>query len=135
MKFMLDTNICIFIINKHPAKVLKKLCSLQPKDVCLSSTTVSELRYGVAKSQHQQQNHAALNEFILPFNIVNYDEEAALHYGDIRAQLEKNGKLIGPLDMLIAAHAKSLNVTLVSNNTKEFERVPGLKVNDWVHGA
>lgn len=131
MKYMLDTNICIYIINKHPAKALKKLLATNPKDVCLSSITLAELRYGVEKSQHQHQNRESLNNFILSFNIKMFDEEAADHYGKIRAELEKKGKLIGPLDLFIASHARSLGLTLVTNNTKEFERVSHLKVIDW----
>lgn len=133
MKYLLDTNICIFIINKRPEKVLEKLCALDPAEVAISSITLAELRYGVAKSKHQQQNSAALDEFLLPLTVVNYAAEAALHYGDIRAQLEKQGKLIGPLDLLIASHARCLKLTLVSNNIQEFKRVPHLKVVDWVH--
>lgn len=134
MKYMLDTNICIFIIKKHPVAVIKKLIETSPDDVYLSSITIAELKYGVEKSQHQHKNHEALNQFILPFNISSFDESAASHYGDIRTTLEKKGQLIGPFDMLIAAHARSLNITLVTNNKKEFERVPELKIIDWVHG-
>jgi len=90
------------------------------------------LRYGVAKSQYQEKNEAALNEFILPLEVVDFDEPATLYYGTLRAMLEKQGTPIGSLDMMIAAHALSLNVCLVTNNTKEFNRVLGLKLLDWI---
>lgn len=131
MKYMLDTNICIYIINKNPPHVLHKLLTLKPADVYLSSITLAELRYGVENSQHHAKNNKALDEFILPFTIVDFDEVATRCYGKIRVNLEKRGKLIGPLDLLIAAHAQSLNLTLVTNNKKEFERIEHLKLVDW----
>lgn len=131
MKYMLDTNVCIYIINKRSPQAIKKLLKLKPSDIYLSSITLAELRYGIEKSQHRDQNRKALEEFIQAFNIVSFDTEASLHYGEIRVDLEKRGKIIGPLDMLIAAHARSLHVTLVTNNKKEFERVPHLKITDW----
>lgn len=133
MKFMLDTNICIYVINRQPAKVIKKLLSHKVDDLCLSSITLSELRYGAEKSQNQQKNHDALSEFTAVLNIVQFDEKAAFHYGSIRTYLEKSGKIIGPLDTLIGAHARSLGLTLVTNNIKEFDRIPHLKVANWVN--
>jgi tRNA(fMet)-specific endonuclease VapC len=132
MKYMLDTNMCIYIIKKHPANVLKKLMALDVNDICISSITVAELMYGVQKSQYQQKNQAALQEFISPFEIMSFDSEVAVHYGEIRAYLEKNGIPIGSLDMMIAAHAQCLDVILVTNNNKEFDRVPNLKIENWV---
>lgn len=132
MKYMLDTNICIYIIKKHPEQVLNKLITLTMDDVCISSVTLAELMYGVQKSQHQQKNIAALEEFLSPFEIMFFDDEAAITYGNIRAFLEKTGIPIGSLDLMIAAHAQSLNSILVTNNTKEFSRVPNLKIEDWV---
>lgn len=131
MKLMLDTNICIYIIKQQPAAVLKHFLAYQAGDICISSITLSELRYGVAKSKHREKNAKALDEFIIPLDIASFDEEAALAYGDIRTTLEKAGMPIGAMDMLIAAHAVSLGVTLVTNNTREFSRIPGLVVVDW----
>jgi tRNA(fMet)-specific endonuclease VapC len=132
MKYMLDTNMCIYIIKKHPSHVLNKLMALTMDDVCISSVTLAELMYGVQKSQHQQKNKAALEEFVSPFEIMPFDDTAATLYGDIRVYLEKKGMPIGPLDLMIASHAQSLNSILVTNNTKEFSRVPNLKIEDWV---
>ena len=133
MKYMLDTNICIYIIKKQPQNVLRKFESHSIGELCISSVTLSELVYGVEKSQHKQQNKQALQAFILPLEIMPYDEEAAYHYGHLRALLETKGTPIGSLDLLIAAHALSLKSTLVTNNKKEFTRVPHLKIEDWVH--
>jgi len=131
MKLMLDTNICIYLIKQQPASVLKRFLEYQVGDIGISSITLSELRYGVAKSKHREKNAKALDGFIIPLDIASFDEEAALAYGEIRANLERSGTLIGAMDMLIAAHAVSLRVSLVTNNTREFSRVPGLDVLDW----
>ncbi len=132
MKYILDTNICIYIIKKHPDSVLKKLTQHKINELCISSITCAELNFGVENSQHPNRNREVIETFILPLNIVDFDYMAAKHYGEIRAALQKQGKTIGPLDMLIAAHARSLNLILVTNNKKEFERVPHLKVINWV---
>ena len=132
MKLMLDTNICIYIIKQQPAAVLRRFLEYKVGDIGISSITLSELRYGVAKSTHQDKNAKALDEFIMPLQIVSYDEEASHVYGDIRATLEKAGTPIGSMDMLIAAHAVSLNIPLVTNNTRDFVRIPSLKVIDWL---
>lgn len=133
MKLMLDTNICIAIIKQKPIDILQKFSAYQVGDICISSVTLAELRYGVAKSQYQEKNQAALDEFILPLEVAHFDEAAALVYGALRASLEKQGMPIGALDTMIGAHALSLNLTLVTNNTKEFNRIVGLKVIDWIH--
>ena len=132
MKLMLDTNICIYIIKQQPVTVLKRFLEYQIGDIGISSITLSELRYGVAKSTHQEKNTKALDEFITPLEVVSFDEEAAHVYGDIRATLEKAGTPIGAMDMLIAAHAVSLGIPLVTNNTREFVRIPTLNVIDWI---
>lgn len=132
MKLMLDTNICIAIIKQKPKDILKRFSAYQVGDICISSVTLAELRYGVAKSQYQEKNQVALNEFILPLEVSSFDEAAALYYGMLRATLEKQGKPIGSLDTMIGAHALSLNVTLVTNNTREFDRIAGLKLLDWI---
>ncbi|MCC2666830.1 MAG: type toxin-antitoxin system VapC family toxin [Gammaproteobacteria bacterium] len=133
MKYMLDTNICIYIIKKHPDNIIKKFNLLDVGDIGISSITFSELLYGVEKSQHSQKNKAALEEFVLPLEILPFDDESARHYGYIRASLEKKGTLIGALDLMIAAHAQATNLTLVTNNIKEFSRVHQLKIENWVH--
>ncbi len=132
MKYMLDTNICIYIIKKQPESVLKKFKSFNVGDICISSVTLAELMYGVEKSHHPQKNKNALEEFILPLEIVPFDDMAAYHYGHIRAYLEKKGKSIGPLDLMIAAHAECLNSILVTNNKKEFSRIPKLNIENWI---
>lgn len=132
MKLMLDTNVCIYIIRQQPAAVLKRFLEYQIGDIGISSITLSELRYGVAKSTHQEKNAKALDEFITPLEVVSFDEEAARVYGDIRATLEKAGTPIGSMDMLIAAHAVSSGIPLVTNNAREFVRIPSLNLIDWL---
>lgn len=132
MKLLLDTNICIYIIKQQPASVLNRFMEYQVGDVGISSITLSELRYGVAKSTHYEKNATALDEFITPLEVVSYDEQAAYVYGNIRASLEKAGTPIGSMDMLIAAHALSLGLPLVTNNSSEFTRVPHLTVHNWI---
>jgi len=131
MKLLLDTNICIYIIKQQPSSVLKRFLEYQVGDIGISSITLSELRYGVAKSTHREKNAKALDEFIIPLEVVSYDEDAAHTYGEIRAVLEKAGTPIGAMDMLIAAHAVSLGIPLVTNNAREFIRIPSLNVIDW----
>jgi tRNA(fMet)-specific endonuclease VapC len=128
---MLDTNICIYIIRKKPQRVLRRLQRYPVSNIGVSSITLSELEYGVAKSIKPQQNKLALTEFLAPIEILPYDDMAARQYGELRAHLEKNGTPIGSLDMLIAAHALSLKCTLVTNNEVEFQRVPGLSIDNW----
>ncbi|MBS3776834.1 MAG: type II toxin-antitoxin system VapC family toxin [Bacteroidales bacterium] len=131
MEYLLDTNICIYIIKKRPANVLKKFESLSPGDVAISSITLAELYYGIMKSSNPKKNQEALDKFLIPLEILDFDYAVTIEYGKIRADLEKNGTPIGPLDTLIASHAKSLNLTLVTNNEKEFERIPDLKIENW----
>jgi len=131
MKYMLDTNICIYLIKQNPAKVLKHFKSQAIGDIGISSITLAELRYGVSKSRHVEKNQEALDEFILPLEIADFDEKAAQEYGTIRAELERAGKPIGSMDMLIGAHAHALGATLVTNNTKEFKQIKNLKIVDW----
>ena len=133
MKLMLDTNTCIALIKRKLPQVLQKLDEYQVGDICISSITLAELRYGVAKSQHQEKNQSALNESILPLEVAAFDEAATECYGKVRAALEKQGTPIGPLDTMIGAHALCLDVILVTNNTREFNRVDGLKVVDWIN--
>ncbi|MEK6776934.1 MAG: type II toxin-antitoxin system VapC family toxin [bacterium] len=131
MKYMLDTNICIYLIKQKPSQVLKHFKTHTVGDIGISSITLAELRYGVSKSQHVEKNRQALDEFILPLEVADFDEKAAAEYGSIRAVLEKAGKPIGAMDMLIGAHALSLGATLVTNNKKEFKQIKSLKIDDW----
>jgi tRNA(fMet)-specific endonuclease VapC len=132
MRFMLDTNTCIYIIKKKPPQVAERVRLLKPFEIGISSVTLAELEYGVAKSSRPEENREALSGFLAPLEIVPFDDFAASHYGEIRAGLEKTGLRIGAMDLLIAAHAISLDVALVTNSLREFERVPGLKVENWV---
>ncbi len=131
MKCLLDTNICIYLIKQQPPKVLEHFQQYQPGDIGISSITLSELCHGVAKSQQVEKNARALEEFLIPLEVVSYDDRAATSYGSIRAGLEKAGTPIGAMDLLIAAHAVSLGLPLVTNNTREFARVPNLILQDW----
>ena len=130
--FLIDTNICIYIMNEHPPEVIQSFREIGIGNICISSITVSELQYGVWKSKQIQKNIRRLDEFLSPFEILAYDEKAANYYGRIRSLLEKQGNVIGPLDMLIAAHALSVDLTLITNNEKEFKRVKSLKIKNWV---
>jgi len=132
MKYMLDTNICIYIIKKKPIKVLKQLKKTKSDDVCISSITLSELEYGIQKSAFPEKNKLALTEFLIPLTILPYNELAASEYGKIRAELEKTGNVIGSMDMLIGAHALSANLSLITNNIKEFKRIKNLKIKNWI---
>ncbi len=132
MPYLLDTNICIYLIKKKPLSVLNKFSSISPEQVAISVITLSELEYGARKSAYIEQSLSSLHQFLISFSVLNFDYEASTEYGIIRADLEMKGIPIGPLDMLIAAHAKSLNYTLVTNNVREFSRVQGLLVENWV---
>lgn len=132
MRYMLDTNICIYVIKHKPEKVFQKLQEVDPSDVCISSVTYAELVHGVEKSAAVDKNRLALSMFLANIEILNFDVNAAENYGKIRAALEKNGTPIGPLDMMIAGHAQSLGYIVVTNNMKEFKRVNNLKIENWV---
>jgi tRNA(fMet)-specific endonuclease VapC len=131
MKVMLDTNICIAIIRRKPPAVLKRFAAYKVGEIGISCVTLAELEFGVAKSLHVEKNQTALNEFIVPLEIANFDPDTARIYGRLRATLEKKGTPIGALDMMIGAHALVLDATLVTNNTREFSRIKGLKLADW----
>ena len=132
MKYMLDTNICIYVIKQKPAVVLERFRQTDISEISISSITLSELFHGVSKSSKPEQNLMALMQFVAPLEILPFGGEAAQYYGDLRAHLEMQGTPIGSLDMLIAAHALSNESTLVTNNEKEFNRVPSLKIENWV---
>jgi tRNA(fMet)-specific endonuclease VapC len=135
MKYLLDTNICIYIINEKPFRVLRRFERYPVDEFAISSITEAELQYGVAKSAHGDRNQEALDAFLLPLTILPFHGKKVVErYGKIRAFLESRGNLIGPLDTLIAAHALALGLTIVTNNTAEFSRVPDLKCQNWVTG-
>lgn len=129
MRYMLDTNICIYAIKHKPEQVFIRLKEHDSQELCISSGTYAELVHGVEKSKATEKNRVAL--LLANIDIVSFDSLAAQSYGKIRADLEKAGTPIGPLDMMIAGHAKSLNYNVVTNNTKEFARVKGLKLENW----
>ena len=131
-RYMLDTSTCVYIIKRKPAEVIDRFRQLKIAQVCISSITLSELEYGVMKSSKPEQNHLALAQFVAPMEILAYGDDAAGHYGELRVSLEKKGTPIGSLDMLIAAHALSAGCFLVTNNEREFQRVPTLKTDNWV---
>jgi tRNA(fMet)-specific endonuclease VapC len=131
MRYLIDTNICIYLMNQKPHRLIQKLKHFQVGDIGLSSITLAELQYGVSKSKSKRNNQIRLNEFLVPFEILPFDERHTITYGEIRSQLEKVRKIIGPLDLLIAAHALSEEFILITNNDKEFKRVKGLSVENW----
>ena len=131
MKYLLDTNICVFVIRQKSRSISEKFAQFQPDELVISAVTLAELRYGADKSSNPNKNHAALNMFLVPFALMDFDVECAEIYGIVRTQLERSGTPIGPLDTMIAAHALRLKLPLVANNVREFERVAGLVLEDW----
>ena len=132
IRYMLDTNICIEMIRGRGASILEKLRDCKIGDVGISTITMAELECGVFKSSKPDQNRIALAQFSGPLEILSFDDRAAVTYGKVRGTLERMGKTIGPLDTLIAAHALSIKATIVTNNEREFRRVEGLKVENWM---
>jgi tRNA(fMet)-specific endonuclease VapC len=132
MRYMLDTDICIALIKRRPPNVLARFHSLTVGDLGISSITLAELKYGVARSQAVEKNAQALDQFLLPLEIADFDELAASCYGPVRAELEMAGTPIGPLDTQIGAHALSLDITLVTANIKEFCRIKQLRIENWL---
>ena len=131
MMYLLDTNICIYVINHKPQQVFERFRQYQLGQLAVSSITASELAFGVEKSG-SERNKQALKKFLSPLEILPYDEQAVWHYAQLRHDLQSKGQTIGSLDMLIAAHALALDVVLVTKNTKEFERIERLKLENWV---
>lgn len=129
--YLLDTNICIYIIKKKPLTVLKKMHSKKITEIGISVITFAELQFGVEKSLFKEKNQFALNQFLAPLEVFPFDERAAVNYATIRVNLEKVGQPIGVFDMMIAAHSLSLEAILVTNNEKEFSRVQDLKIENW----
>ena len=132
MKYMLDTNICIYAIKNKPEKVLNTLKEKLNDGICISAITLAELAHGVEKSAAREKNRAALLRFLTILTVLPFDDLAAAEYGEVCADLQRKGTPIGTMDMLIAAHAKTEGLILVTNNTREFERVDGLNLENWV---
>lgn len=132
MKYMLDTNICIYAMKNKPEKVLQRLKDEINEGVCISSITLAELEYGMKHSSNPAKNEQALLRFLVPLSVLPFGAAAASEYGEIRTFLQKQGTPIGPLNMLIAGHAKAEEITLVTNNVREFEKVPLLELENWV---
>ncbi|MBU4316622.1 MAG: type II toxin-antitoxin system VapC family toxin [Proteobacteria bacterium] len=130
-KYLIDTNICIYIMNKRPIEIIHKFKQFDIGDIGVSTITISELQYGIVKSKNRALNTNRVEEFLAPLEIIPYDEIASKIYGDIRYKLEKRGQIIGPLDLLIAAQALSRGLVLITNNEKEFKRVINLEVENW----
>ncbi|MFA6572006.1 MAG: type II toxin-antitoxin system VapC family toxin [Bacteroidota bacterium] len=131
MKYLLDTNICIYIIKKQYPEVLSKLTSVGFSKISISTITIAELEYGVANSQKSMEAQTALLEFLMPFDTLDFNSAAASYYGRIRKELKDKATPISDMDMLIAAIAMANELTLVTNNEKEFKRISGLKVENW----
>ena len=132
MKYLLDTNTCIYVINKKPPWAVNHIRSRNPDDIAISTITIAELQYGVYRSQNEDRNRIALLEFLVPFTIIDFDQSAAAAYGSIRASLERKGTPVGPMDLLIAAQALSEKLILITNNEKEFRRIDGLRIENWI---
>jgi tRNA(fMet)-specific endonuclease VapC len=131
MKYLLDTNICIYIIKQKPPVVLERLQKVKVNEIGISVITLAELEYGVAKSSFPERNKLALVQFLAPFEILPFSETAAAIYGRIRSDLEKKGQIIGSYDLFIGAQALSGKLTLVTNNEREFQRIPGITIENW----
>jgi len=130
LKYMLDTNICIFTIKNRPQHV-REAFNRHSNQLCISSVSLMELIYGAEKSARPEQNLAVVEGFAARLEVLDYDSAAASHTGQLRAELARNGTPIGPYDQLIAGHARSRGLIIVTNNLREFERVPGLRCEDW----
>lgn len=129
---MLDTCTLIHLIRQQDLRLIHEFRNRSAKEILVSSITVAEMEFGAAKSVRPEQNRDALYQFLSPLTMTHFDQKAAGEYGFIRAFLEKEGKPIGAMDMLVAAHAKSLGSAIVTDNTKQFERIPGLSMDNWV---
>ena len=131
MRYLLDTNVCVDYLNGRYPSVTERLQRSRPADVCTSAIVAAELRYGAEKSNHRRQNQARLDHFLGEVAVIDFDAGASEIYGRLRCGLERDGTIIGPNDMLIAAHALSLRTTLVTDNVKEFSRVRSLRLENW----
>jgi len=131
--YLLDTNICIFLLNQRGGfeNIVRHMDGMSREDIGISAITVAELDFGIAASKKQNENHKRLERFLLDFEVIEFNRTAAAAYGPLRSSLQALGTPIGPMDFLIAAHALALKATLVTNNTREFQRVPCLLLEDW----
>ena len=135
MKYMLDTDMCIYMIKRKPDSPLQKLKTVLMDGVSISAITLAELEHGIALSSYPEKNADALAQFLSVIEVLSFDAKAAAQYGFIRADLQRKGNLIGQMDLLIAAHAKASGYVLVTNNTREFSRVDGLTIENWAASA
>jgi tRNA(fMet)-specific endonuclease VapC len=131
LQYMLDTNICIYVMKQRPEKLRERFDRFA-EQLCISSITLGELYHGVEKSARRAENLHGLETFVARLEVLPFSPKAAAHYGQMRAELERAGRPIGPYDLLIAAHARAEGLTIVTNNTREFRRAPGLRVENWV---
>ena len=134
LRYMLDTNICIFVIKNRPSH-LRDIFNAEAQHLCISSVVLAELMFGAEKSEQVAGNLKAVENFSARLPVLPFDETAAVHYGQIRASLERAGTPIGPYDLMIAGHARCEGLVLVTNNSREFERVEGLRIEDWSSGS
>jgi len=132
MRYLIDTNISIYIMNQRDQSLIQRFKKIPVGEICISSITLSELSYGVYKSSSVTKNKQRLKEFLMLFQILSFNNKSAEIYGQIRSQLEKKGQTIGSFDMLIASHAISEDLVLVTNNDKEFKRIKNLKIENWL---
>ena len=132
MKYFFDTNICIYFLKGIYPALYKKILSCSPHDIKIPAIVKAELLHGAYKSLKPDENKKKIMSFLLPFDIIPFDDSATYHYGRVKAELEKAGMLIGPNDLLIAATTLAYDAVLVTNNMKEFERVGGLRLENWV---
>lgn len=132
MRYLLDTNTCIYIIKRSPERLMLRFKRLRVGDVGISAITVCELQFGVSNSSQPEKNQRALTEFLGPLEILDFPATASVVYGEIRTRLQRAGTPIGIYDLLLAAHALHRNLTLVTNNVREFSRVPDLRIENWV---
>lgn len=130
LKYMLDTNICIFTIKNKPNQV-REAFKQHHERLCISTVTLMELIYGAEKSSHPDRNLHVVEGFAARLEVLQYDMDAAAHTGQLRAELARSGKPIGPYDQMVAGHARSMGLVVVTNNLREFQRVPGIRVEDW----
>ena len=134
MEYLLDTNTCVYILKKRPSAAFERFRQVSYEAIGISMITWAEMLFGAAKSAFPEKNEQMFREFIAPLNLLPFEANDAWHFGQIRATLERKGTPIGPLDLLIAAHARSRGLTLVTNNEREFRRVEGLRVENWAAG-
>ena len=132
MKYLLDTNICLYIINKRPSSILDVIRLKKADEISISAITIAELYYGAERSRYPHQNRTAILEFLIPFTILYFDYRSASYYGKIRERLESQGIPIGPMDLLLAAQALAYDLIFVTNNTKEFNRIDKLRLENWL---